>query len=289
MSKVSIIIPSRNELFLNKTINDVFAKASGDIEVIAVLEGYWPTEFPKARNNLIYLHHGQPMGLRQAVNNGVSIAKGKYILKTDAHCMFAEGFDETLQKDCDGDWVVIPSRYSLDAENWQILHTGKSRVDYHYLTYPLTPDSSLQGAVWNDRARERVNKSEYNIDEEMSFQGSCWFTEKKHFVERCDMFDCDMRHYGTFINEPQELGLKTWLSGGKVMVNKNTWYAHLHKGKVYGRGYSMSKNELVNGQKWSIDFWMNNRWYKQIHDMSWFIEHFWPVPSWPEDRKLWIP
>lgn len=289
MSKVSIIIPSRNEMFLNKTIDDVFNKASGEIEVIAILEGYWPLELPKERPNLIYLHHGQPKGLRQAVNNGVNIAKGKYILKVDAHCMFAEGFDETLQKDCDEDWVVIPSRYSLDAENWQILHTGKSRVDYHYLTYPLTPDSSLQGAVWNQRARERVSNPEYSIDEEMSFQGSCWFTTKEHFVKRCDMFDCDMSHYGTFINEPQELGLKTWLGGGKVMVNKNTWYAHLHKGKVYGRGYALSKRELDHGQVWSIDFWMNNRWYKQVHDMSWFIERFWPVPSWPEEREKWIP
>ena len=40
---VSIIIPSRNEPFLQHTIDDILAKAAGEIEVIVVLDGYWPT------------------------------------------------------------------------------------------------------------------------------------------------------------------------------------------------------------------------------------------------------
>ena len=40
--RVSVIIPSRNERFLTKTVIDLLAKAQGDIEIIAVLEGYWP-------------------------------------------------------------------------------------------------------------------------------------------------------------------------------------------------------------------------------------------------------
>ena len=44
MSKLSVIVPARNELFLNKTVDDLFAKAHGDVEVIAVLDGYWPGE-----------------------------------------------------------------------------------------------------------------------------------------------------------------------------------------------------------------------------------------------------
>ena len=39
---LSVIIPSRNEVFLQQTIDDVLRNAVGEIEVIAVLDGYWP-------------------------------------------------------------------------------------------------------------------------------------------------------------------------------------------------------------------------------------------------------
>ena len=93
--------------------------------------------------------------------------------------------------------------------------------------------------------------------------------------------------YGTFIGEPQEIGLKVWLSGGKTMTNKKTWYAHLHKGKQYGRGYSLGKRELVEGNRYSVETWVGNRWAGRIHDLEWLIERFWPVPTWPEDRSKW--
>jgi hypothetical protein len=43
MSRVSVIIPSRNERFLAPTVADVLSKAAGEIEVITTLDGYWPT------------------------------------------------------------------------------------------------------------------------------------------------------------------------------------------------------------------------------------------------------
>ncbi|MCX6704106.1 MAG: glycosyltransferase, partial [Candidatus Woesebacteria bacterium] len=92
MPNVSIIIPSRNETYLLKTIESVLSAAKGEIEVIAVLDGYWvdaPIESPK----VTYVHIGSSKGMRNAINSGVAMARGKYILKCDAHCMFAPGFD----------------------------------------------------------------------------------------------------------------------------------------------------------------------------------------------------
>ena len=86
--------------------------------------------------------------------------------------------------------------------------------------------------------------------------------------------------YGGFIQEPQEIGLKTWLGGGRVVVNKKTWYAHLHKGKTYGRGYPVRAKEFHDGSTYSTDFWMNNRWSRRVHDMRWLVEKFAPVPTW---------
>jgi len=293
MSKVSVIIPSRNEQFLPQTVNDILSKATGDFEVVVTLDGYWPDPPLPDDPRLKIVHHGRPRGMRASINSAATVANGDYLMKTDGHCMFAEGFDEVLSADCDGDWIVIPSRYSLDAERWAIDDPRKARVDYHFLSFPYAYegyrdyDPGLHGSVWKQRASERLNDPRFDIDDEMSFQGSCWFMPRKWFWGHIG--GMSEEGYGTFIQEPQEIGLKTWLGGGQIKVNKKTWYAHLHKGKRYGRGYYMNKREVVKGGHYSNDYWMNNRWEERVHDIEWLIERFWPVPTWPEDWRERIP
>lgn len=285
MAKTSVIIPSRNEQFLPQTINDIFAKAAGDIEIIVTLDGYWPDPILEERPNLILIHRSKAQGMRAAINSAAAVATGQYLMKTDAHCMFGEGFDEILKADCDDDWLVIPRRVSLDAETWAIANTGKSPVDYEYLSCPNQNgnDAGIHGRVWRDRARDRLG---IEIDDNMSFQGSCWFISRDYYVNRLGGLSDE--GYGTFIQEPQELGLKVWLGGGRQVINKKTWYAHLHKGNRYGRGYFLSKRETHAGTLYAADFWLNNRWPDRVHDLSWLIERFWPVPSWPDDwASLW--
>ena len=138
MSKVSIIIPARNEQYLQSTISDLLSKG-GNVEVIAVLDGYWPNPPLKESNRLIILHRGKSMGMRTAINSAADIASGEWLMKCDAHCMFAGNYDIDLQLDCDHDWIAVPRRYSLDAENWK--QKEKSPVDYHFLSCPWTnPD-----------------------------------------------------------------------------------------------------------------------------------------------------
>jgi len=283
---LSVIIPSRNERFLAKTVDDLFAKASGAIEVIAVLDGYWPQPILTDRPNLILLHRGAWQGMRPAINSAARIAHGDYLMKTDGHCLFAEGFDEALKADCEDDWIVVPRRYSLDAENWTILETGKAPVDAHFLSYPFERPGDrtcgLHGEVWRERARER---KEILIDDEMSSQGSCWFMSRTHWNRLGEM---EVEGYGSFSQEMQELANKTWLGGGRVVVNKRTWYAHLHKGKRYGTGYSFNNEqwkawaiEKESARTFCIDWWLNDRWTARVRDFQWLLERFWPVPVWP--------
>lgn len=285
MSKLSVIIPARNELFLPQTVNDLLFKAAGDVEVIAVLDGYWPNPPLTEDKRLVQIHRGRALGMRASINAGAAAARGEYLMKCDAHCMFEEGYDEKLKADCEGNWIVIPSRYSLDAENWTIEQNRKPRRDYHYLCYPdpnKAHDGGMHGVEWWDRGRERASP-EYDIDDTMSFQGSCWFMKKSWF----DGFLGGMSEvgYGTFSQEPQEIGNKTWLGGGAVKVNKKTWYAHLHKGKRYGRMYSINQGEIIQAHNWSADYWMGNKWEGRIHDIDWLVDKFWPVPTWPDDWR----
>lgn len=279
MAKVSVLIPSRNERFLAQTIDDIFAKATGSIEVIVSLDGYWPDPPLEDQPNLHIIHRSKPVGMRPGINACATVAKGDYLMKCDAHCMFEEGFDEVLLADCDEDWVVIPRRYSLDAENW--CRRNKGPIDYHYLGYEEKEDGSvsLHGKEWRQRRKDRAD---ILIDDEMSSQGSCWFMSRKHWdrLEGLCVYG-----YGDFIQEFQEIGGKTWLGGGQVKVNKKTWYAHLHKGKTYGRGYFVAKGSWDRGLRYSSDFWLNNRWDGRIRDFEWLIDKFWPVPTWPEDWR----
>lgn len=284
---VSIVIPSRNEMFLYKTTQDLLNKATGEIEIIIILDGYWPPSNEIIQDKRVkYLHRGESRGMRNGITSAVNISIGKYIMKIDGHCMVDYGFDEKLKADCEENWVSIPRRKRLDAENWAIQDVGKSDIDYEYLSFPDDPADfggpGLNGRVWEERIKERANDSKYDIDDNMSFQGSCWFMHKSHFYK---MELMDEKNYGSFWNEAQEIGLKTWLSGGRVITNKKTWYAHLHKGKTYGRGYSLDKRTIDQGAMFGNKWISNKAWSKQTIPFSWLIEHFWPVPTWPDNWK----
>lgn len=277
--KVSVIIPSRNERFLVPTVEEVLRQARGDIEVIVVLDGYWEHGLPPDPR-LHVLHQGAPQGMRPAINAAAAVAKGDYLMKLDAHCMVGEAFDEILMAECDPTWVVVPRRYPLDPEKWQIQDNGKIPIDYHYLSYPLArrdPYLGLHGSPWRARS---VGREDILLDDEMSSQGSCWFMARSQWDR---IGPLDVAAYGNFIQEFQEIGLKAWLGGGAVKVNKRTWYAHLHKGRKYGRGYWISQQENNAGADYAMKHWMLDRWEGAVRPLRWLVEKFAPVPTWPED------
>lgn len=256
---LSIIIPSYKDQYLQKTIDDILKNARGQIEIIAILDGY-----NDKISGATLIHNANRRGLRDAVNSGVAISHGEYILKCDAHCMFDEGFDVKLLVDIKDDWVVIPRRYKLDTDKWVICEDDKEPIDYEKLI--TTELDRICGLQWSSRKRER---KDILIDETMVFQGSCWVMSRKHWDFLGELQE---EGYGTFTQEPVEIALKTWLGGGKVMVNKKTWYAHQHR--KFGRTHTMSNTEIKNGNTYSRDFWLNNRWDKRVHDLEWLIERF---------------
>jgi len=285
---LSVIIPNRNSPYTSKTIQDLFQNATTNIEVIVNVDENWPDPLVEDKR-VIYIHPSQSRGMRWGINAAVSLAHGKYIMKTDDHCMFAPGYDKTLiENHLEDNWVQIPRRYSLDADNWKINESRPFR-DYMYITFPKQAgisDSGLRGTEWWDRQRTRTSP-EYDIDDTVSMQGSCYFMTKNHF----DNFLHGLSEvgYGTFAQEAQEIGNKTWLGGGALKVNKKTWYAHLHKGKQHGRMYHVNREwnkEMFDGTNWSADYWMNNKWDERVHDFAWLVDEKFPnMPSWPENWK----
>lgn len=275
----SIIIPSRNEPYLHKTVNDLLGKAKHQIEIIVVLDGYWPDAKEISTDPRVhYIHFSKPRGMRNAINSAVAVSKGEWILKVDAHCMFDEHYDEKLIQNCRDNWVVIPRRKRLDPENWELTEMNKPDIDYMYLAHPDDPTvwggRGLQGKEWREM---NLNTNAFpKIDDLMTFQGSCWFM-KKSYYEFLELMDEE--NYGEFAKEAQEIGLKAWLSGGRVLVNKLTWYAHWHKPKSHGRGYSLSGEQFDKGTAYT-NLWLEDKaWHKQTLPFKTLIEKFNP-PGW---------
>ena len=286
--RVSVIIPSRHERWLQQTIDDVLLHAAGDVEVLAVLDGCDQPVRDDPRVRVIATP--ERIGMRDAITVGVEAAAGEWIMKTDGHCSFGDGYDEILKADCDDDWIVVPRRMSLDVETWTRKENGKAPIDQHYLSWPwLRPGDvtcGLHGNTWPERARKRLD---ILIDPDQSSQGSCWFMKKVYYRPENSSFIGSSFH-----NEMQWLGLRCQLSGGQLVCSKKTHYFHLHKGDPrrggYGTGYQFKNAEW---KKWAeqaarakartVRYWLGNEWPERKYDFRHIVEQFWPMPGWPDD------
>lgn len=281
MPNLSIIVPAWKEPYLYKTVNNIFEKAIGDIEVIATLDGTKPEIMPKKDSRLSIIEHNTP-GMRGSINAGLAVAKGKYIMKLDAHCSFMEGFDENLTAICQENWLVVPRRYSLDENTWE-KNEDRPIWDYHYLSFP-----ALIPVQW-----QRPEREGYELDDTMTIQGSCWLANREYFMKHVGFLDDKLETYGNFTGEQHEVSLKYWLGGGEVKVMKSVWYAHLlKKSRHYNAGvFDRSRKENKRSRKnesWVAKHWLNNEEPNMVRSFSWLVEKFMPIPSWPEDKLLWI-
>jgi len=286
MPELTVIIPNRNSPFTSKTIEDVLNNAGVDVEVIVNVDENWPLPLSKDKR-VVYIHPNSPIGLRQGINTCVAMAKGKYILKTDDHCAFGKDFGKILiENHLEDNWVQIPRRYALDAENWKIEERSDNKypIDYMYIDFPRkgkAHDDGTHGVPW-----KRPDREAFEIDDTPSMQGSCYFMTKNHFDNF--LHGLSEEGYGQFAQESQEIGFKTWLGGGKLVVNKKTWYAHLHKGTRYGRMYHFPSG-TIDASSWSAEHWLNDREPNMVHPFAWFIDEKFPnMPSWPKDWKQQI-
>ena len=235
MGLLSVIIPNRNSPFLTKTIEDLLEKAEGEVEIVVHVDENPPERYvddPRAR----YVHPGAPQGLRRGINAAVSLAKGEHIMKIDDHCLVGQGYDRILiENHREDNWVQIPRRYALDVENWRIEERGDDKypIDYMYLDFPRKGkdhDDGMHGVPWKQRRNER---KEIEVDDTPSFQGSCYFMARDYFNK---LGILDDKNFGKIGSEALEITLKCKHDGGRVVVNKNTWYAHAHIGAHYSGG-----------------------------------------------------
>jgi hypothetical protein len=285
MKKLSIVIPSKQEIFLQKTILDVLEKATGDIEIFPILDGYEPPAEEIVNDPRVQYIRFPPTVYakkRHGINHVADICTGDYLMSLDAHCMMDHGFDTKILADIQDNWVVVPRRNRLDAENWCLQPQIDKRppIDYEYLMWPLQFDPpAFHGFKWDAKTIANMDKP---IDDIITFQGSCWIMHKDWF-KKCGLMQIE--GYTGWGQEAEEISFKTWLNGGRVVVDKSTWYAHLHKGTKYGRMYFLDRKDTRASYMYAYDYWMNQ--HREFFEG--LIERFMPLPGWPSDwkEKLW--
>lgn len=308
--ELSILIPARNEEFLKKTIDDILSNIEADTEIIAVLDGQWanPSIPQHPRVNVIYLP--ESIGQRAATNMACRLSKAKYVMKCDAHCAFDKGFDRKLIEKMQDNWTMIPTMRNLHAFNWvckcgEIKYQDKGGI-CDKCRNPMTKD-----IVWIAKRKPESNSyafdsephfqyfNEYphrkgELTESMSIQGSCFMLTREKYWE-LDICDEGLGSWGS---QGIEVACKTWLSGGRVIVNHNTWYAHMFRTKAvngFGFPYKIDGVQTDHAKSTMKNTFFENKWDKQIYPLSWLIEKFNPpetrldrngiVPFWPKAER----
>lgn len=314
MRDLSVLIAARNEEWLQRTIEDVLDKRRANTEVIVILDGAWPANPIPDHPDVTMVYHNKSVGQRAAVNEAARLSSAKFIMKLDAHCIMDEGFDVKLMENCEKDWTVIPAQYNLHVFNWKCKKCGNEWYQSPTPTHCQNPGEN-QGEnkncdgkqfekviVWQPRKGRRSEF--YRFDSDLHFQywgdlknrpqsmgkiadtmtciGACWFMHRERFWELDGM---DEEH-GSWGQMGTELACKTWLSGGRMVTNKNTWYAHLFRtqGGDFGFPYEISGRQTDHARAHSKKTWREGLWPKAKYPLHWLVEKFWPIPGWDEKQ-----
>jgi len=300
---LSVIITARNEEFLSRTVEGVIANKRGNTEVIVICDGNWPNPAITDHPDVTMIYHSESIGQRAAINEAARLSTAKFIMKLDAHCVVDEGFDVKLMADCEYNWTVIPRMYNLHAFDWVCSSCGyrkyqsptpenlkceeckKERVMKREIIWKprwnkrsdfMRFDSDLHFQYWGELGKRPESQGE--LAETMSFVGACFFMHRDYYWE----LGGSEEEWGSWGQQGTEWACKTWLSGGRVMVNKKTWFAHLFRtqGGDFGFPYPQSGNQVDHARKRSKEFFKEGKWKGAKHNLDWLIRKFYPIPGW---------
>ena len=279
MAKVSFIIPARNEksFYLKHTLQSIYENCTGEFEVIVGFDG--PNTDPNVENIGEFakvVKFPSVIGIKSNLNALAASATGKYLFKLDAHCSISKGIDEILQADMQDDWVVMPRFYILNRDTWQ--WQDDRHYDYFYLSCPFTDPRGFRfkaGGHWPQRTAELENDHRFDIDNTPQIHGSGWFMTKDRFFELGGYPLTDPMGHA---QEPLWLGLRNWFAGGRVVVNKKTWYAHLHQ-ETRDKGFALGHRNEERTYNIVANHFMKDP------KMEWFLDKFMPMPTWPDDWR----
>jgi GT2 family glycosyltransferase len=248
--KLSVIVPDYKDPLLHKTIDSLLDNSElGDqLEVIAVLDGCWSTLPFREDDRLKIVHLGKNRGMRGAINAGVAVAKGEFIMRTDEHCMFCKGYDRILTKACRKNWIITGMQYFLDPVKWEVMDIPP--VGHQKLV--IQGGKKFAGQRWeelDEKTKNRVNS------ETMAMQGSMWLMPRKWWQDVIG--ELQTEGYGPLIQDSHEMVFKTWKAGGELVLNREMWFAHKHRSfsRTHSNGTVENPANCDQGYEYALNEW----------------------------------
>lgn len=300
--ELSILIPSRNEEWLSRTVQDILEHSEGKTEVIVGLDGVW-AEPPIPDNDRVKLvYYPESIGQRAMTNQLARLSKAKYVMKCDAHCSFAQGFDvsminafaelgdnvtmaPTMRNLWAFDWICAESHTRYQGPSGACVGCGlptTKKVMWIAKESPQSTaycfDSEPHFQYFGELKKRQVGE----LVESMSLQGSAFMLTREKYW---GLGICD-EEFGSWGSQGIEVAVKTWLSGGRVIINKRTYYAHLFRtqGGDFSFPYEQRQSKVEIAKKRAKDLFFENKWPLQVRPLSWLVEKFWPVPGWTDEE-----
>lgn len=218
---VSVIIPAHNEQeWLNRTIDNIFKTAKGEIEVIVVLNGYEQEVDNKAK----VLKAALNIGERGAMNWAVKEATKTHILRIDAHCDFSpDGWDVMMEEVTDDKTITVAVLTAVDKQ-W-------NRLKGHWYGFArLLPTME---AKWEKPNRD--HSAYKTVEPNMTFTG-CGFMLTKKFYEEIGGADESLPPMGAI---GEEFSVKAWVASGKVQTRTDVMIGH-----IFGTGGYDTQNVI---------------------------------------------
>lgn len=295
MRELSVIVPARNEMFLNITVGNVLKNSDERTEVIVILDGEWPTEGLQQNDRLTVVYFPESIGQRAACNVGAKLSQAKYIMKLDAHCVLDNGFDRKLIEAAQllgREVTQVPLMYNLYGFDW-VCPDGHRRYQSPSGPCKECGKETKRDVIFKPRWNRKTDMWRFDKDlkfqywgarkvpgdypETMSLLGACWFLDREWYWE---LGGSDEDH-GSWGQQGTEIACKSWLSGGRLITNRKTWFAHMFRtqGGDFGFPFPLSNKQVEQARRHSRELWIDGKWPKAKYPLSWLVERFNP-PGW---------
>jgi len=255
---VSVIIPTveGDRDFIIKTVDSIKSSATGPIEIIIFCDNWEPDEdMRKQLSDETIITSDTRWGLRKAMNHIANIAKGVYLVKSDAHVSISPEWDIRMKISCKYGTVVAPAIDQLDKETW----TGK-QIDMSLATL----DGNLRMQYIHPWPRIELCPIEQEV---ICITGCFWMIHKEHYLW---LGGCN-ESLGVWGALSPEWAFKTWLTGGRIVLRTDIVCSHLFKKRtpftIDGFKYKNAFVEIAKN-------WITNKMPKQTRPAGWLVAKF---------------
>lgn len=252
---ITVIIPTVNDAYLEKTIINISDAAIEPLEIIVVDDG---SEIP-VKNDFLTKHigriirHEKTLGRRVSINEAAREANGSHLFILDAHCSMSDGWDAKMLESCPEKGIVVSCIQDMYGESYELRPGIYSHV---YL------NRGYEEKWWN-------RKSVKTTEEMMCFTGCSWLIPKEYYWQ-CGGYDESLGQYGW---DGPEWACKVWMghNPGKVLLRSDVLCGHVFGTNEHNKLFKTSRIPFGDYRKY-----MMKRYGGKIER---FREKFSPLPD----------